>query len=142
MTSSFVVPNFQNGLGLFIPQIKRIVLNYCETSGSSRHLIQYFKQGQLNQFAQSHPHVQFIVTPRPASHPLIKGTYMNGKQKVLCVKNMNAKEINERLTFLVESADAITRPAPRGGVQSATPAVRGIWSPFQPKGFDFPRNKK
>ncbi|KNE61023.1 hypothetical protein AMAG_06783 [Allomyces macrogynus ATCC 38327] len=124
------IPVFKNGVGMFVPQIKRIVFNYCERSGSSRGLIDFF-QRDLVQFAEAHPHVEMVVHPRPSKHPLVKGTFISGRQKVLCVKNMSSKEIQEHIKLLTEAADAHAKPAIKGGVVSSTPAVRGIWSPFK-----------
>ncbi|KAJ1508635.1 39S ribosomal protein L51, mitochondrial [Coelomomyces lativittatus] len=120
---------FENGVGIFLPQIERLVFNYCETSGSSKGLIHFFKN-DLVSFANSHPHIQIIVTPRPSKHPLIKGQFLNGDKKSLCVKNMSPEEIHEHIRLLTEDSRGRSRKPRRGGVWSENPAVRGIWSPF------------
>ncbi|ORZ30645.1 hypothetical protein BCR44DRAFT_52543 [Catenaria anguillulae PL171] len=124
------LPQFKNGVGLFVPQCKRIVFNYCERSGSSAGLIQFFKT-DLHKFALQHPHIEFVVTPRPAKHPLAKGLFISGREKVLCVKNMSPAEIKQHIRLLTEAADAGAKAPVKGGVISTTPAVRGIWTPFK-----------
>ncbi|KAI9183311.1 39S ribosomal protein L51, mitochondrial [Blastocladiella emersonii ATCC 22665] len=127
---SLPIPKFKNGLGMFVPQVKRIVFNYCERSGSSKGIIE-FLQRDLNAFAAAHNHVEIVVVPRPAKHPLVKGTFMSGREKSLCVKNMTPAEIKKHIRLLTDAADAGSKTPVKGGVISTNPAVRGIWTPFK-----------
>ncbi|KAF8932444.1 39S ribosomal protein L51, mitochondrial [Dissophora ornata] len=83
----------------------------------------------LIQFAKEHPHVEVIVTPRPSKHPVIRGLYLNGKDKVICVRNMEPKDIAGKVTLLKESSGNKMKVFKKP-VISTTESVRGIWSPF------------
>ncbi|KAF9172319.1 39S ribosomal protein L43, mitochondrial [Entomortierella chlamydospora] len=128
MTAPMVHPVLKNGVGAFIPQCRRLVFHYCERSGSSRGMIEYVKK-DLIQFAKEHPHVEVIVTPRPSKHPVIRGLYLNGKDKVVCVRNMEPKDIAGKVELLKESSGNRMKVFKKP-VISTTESVRGIWSPF------------
>ncbi|KAF9940551.1 39S ribosomal protein L43, mitochondrial [Mortierella antarctica] len=128
MPAPMVHPVLKNGVGAFIPQCRRLVFHYCERSGSSRGMIEYLKK-DLIQFAKEHPHVEVIVTPRPSKHPVIRGLYLNGKDKVVCVRNMEPLDIAGKVNLLKESAGNRMKDFKKP-VISTTESVRGIWSPF------------
>ncbi|KAG9319303.1 hypothetical protein KVV02_002584 [Mortierella alpina] len=89
---------------------------------------EYLKK-DLIQFAKEHPHVEVIVTPRPSKHPVIRGLYLNGKDKVVCVRNMEPLDIAGKVNLLKESAGNRMKDFKKP-VISTTESVRGIWSPF------------
>ncbi|KAF9162507.1 39S ribosomal protein L51, mitochondrial [Actinomortierella ambigua] len=121
-------PVLKNGVGAFVPQCRRIVFHYCERSGSSRGMIDFLKK-DLASFAKSNPHIEVIVTPRPSKHPVIRGLYLNGKDKVVCVRNLESQDIASKLALLKESAGNRMKTFKKP-VISTTESVRGIWSPF------------
>ncbi|KAI9223882.1 hypothetical protein BC828DRAFT_374957 [Blastocladiella britannica] len=127
---SLPVPAFKNGMGMYVPAIHKIKLEYCERSGSSRGAIQFLKS-DLHKFAAAHPHIQIVVTPRPSKHPLATGTFASGRDKVLSLRNLDPTDIRKQLRLLTDAADALNKHPVRGGVTSTTKAVRGIWSPFK-----------
>ncbi|KAF9581794.1 39S ribosomal protein L43, mitochondrial [Lunasporangiospora selenospora] len=122
--SSMIHPVLKNGVGAFVPQCRRIVFHYCERSGSSRGMIEYLKN-DLFKFAKEHPHVEVIVNPRPSKHPVIRGLYLNGKDKVVCVRNMQPTGIAEKVSLLKNSAGNKMKHYKKP-VISTTESVRGI----------------
>ncbi|KAL7751716.1 39S ribosomal protein L51, mitochondrial [Sorochytrium milnesiophthora] len=120
----------KNGVGVFVPQLKKLTLHYCERSGSSRGMIQYLQQRLFN-FANTHPHVEIVVTPRPSKHPLLRGVYLNDKERRFCVRSKTPKEIEECMQMLAQASGSPPTHPPKGGVISTTPAIRGIWHPFK-----------
>ena len=51
-------------------------------------------QKNLANFARENPQIEIRVSPRPQKHPLIKGTYINGREKPVCVRNLEPSEID------------------------------------------------
>jgi large subunit ribosomal protein L43 len=88
-----------------------------------------FLKTQLQRFARDNPQVEVTVSPRPGRHPVLKGKYICGKEKAICVRNMEPNEILEKALLLRnasgETLKRVTKP-----VKSLNESVRGIWSPF------------
>jgi large subunit ribosomal protein L43 len=82
----------------------------------------------LPSFAQRHPYIEFTISPRPRKHPIIRATYINGREKVICVKSLEKEQILKKLELLRDASGEklhkVTKP-----VKSLSESVRGIWSP-------------
>ncbi|KXT16895.1 hypothetical protein AC579_4768 [Pseudocercospora musae] len=117
----------QNGVGAFILQCKRLDFHYCDWAGSSRGMNAFIKN-RLAQFAKENPQIEITVSPRPGRHPVVTGTYINGRIKPICVRNMEVTEIMQKVLLLRnangEKLRRVTRP-----VKSLNESVRGVWSP-------------
>lgn len=120
----------RNGVGAFILQCKRLDFHYCDWAGSSRGM-NAFLTHLLPSFASSHPQIEITVSPRPHSHPVIKGTYVNGREKVICVRNLEMRQILKKAELLRDTSGEKLRKV-KGGrvVESLNESVRGIWSPM------------
>ncbi|KAI0843882.1 thioredoxin-like protein [Daldinia vernicosa] len=123
----------QNGIGAFILQCKKIDIHYCDYSGSSRGMNSFIKS-QLAKFASTHPQIEFAVSPRPRKHPVLIGHYINGKQKSICVKNMDSLQILKKLELLRDASGEKIKKVNKP-VTSITESVRGIWSPYHGTGM-------
>lgn len=64
----------RNGVGAFILQCKRLEFFYCDWSGSSRGMNGFLKH-LLPKFAKENPQIELVVSPRPRSHPIVRGVY-------------------------------------------------------------------
>ncbi|KAI5776353.1 thioredoxin-like protein [Geopyxis carbonaria] len=117
-----------NGVGAFILQCKRLDFNYCDWAGSSKGMKEFLKHS-LPAFAKQNPGVEMIVSPRPHKHPIIRGTYINGREKVICVRNLEHQQILQKAELLRNSAGTRLRRL-RNPVSSVNESVRGIYSPF------------
>ncbi|KAK5115832.1 hypothetical protein LTR85_009426 [Meristemomyces frigidus] len=118
----------QNGVGAFILQCKRIDLHYCDWAGSSKGMNDFLRT-TLPAFAKQNPSIELSVSPRPGRHPVIKGLYINGRQKAICVRNMESGEILRKVELLkAASGERLRRE--RRPVKSANESVRGVWDPF------------
>ncbi|KAI9816813.1 MAG: 39S ribosomal protein L51, mitochondrial [Pycnora praestabilis] len=122
------VSSSRNGVGAFILQCKRLDFHYCDWAGSSRGMNSFLKY-TLPQFARTHPQIEITVSPRPRKHPVIKGTYINGREKAVCVRNLQKEQILQKAQLLRdangEKVKKVTKP-----VKSTNESVRGIWSPY------------
>nr|POF21108.1 54s ribosomal protein l51, mitochondrial [Quercus suber] len=81
------VAKSQNGVGAFILQCKRLDFHYCDWAGSSRGM-------------KSNPGIEITVSPRPAKHPVIRGSYINGREKVIDCRNITPNEIAQKVELL------------------------------------------
>ncbi|KAJ5312597.1 hypothetical protein PENANT_c007G06114 [Penicillium antarcticum] len=118
----------QNGAGAFILQCKRLDFHFCNSGGSSRGMVA-FLQNNLKAFARQNPQIEIRVSPRPQKHPLIKGLYINGREKPVCVRNLEPSEILKKANLLKEaSGEKLKRT--KKPVTSLNESVRGIWSPY------------
>ena len=118
----------QNGVGAFILQCKRLSFHYCDWAGSSRGMTAFLKH-QLPAFAAANPQIEIQVSPRPGKHPVIKGVYVNGREKAVCVRGLEPGEIGNKADLLRGFNGEKVRRS-RGVVRSANEGVRGVWSPF------------
>ncbi|ODQ51406.1 hypothetical protein SAICODRAFT_95532 [Saitoella complicata NRRL Y-17804] len=124
------VATSQNGVGSYILQLRKLDFGYCDWAGASRGMNEFLLRN-LKQFAADHPSVEITVTPRPAHHPIIRGTYINGREKVICVRNGTPSEILEKCKLLRDQSGVkLKKIKARNVVQSTNSSVRGIWSPF------------
>ncbi|KAG0128304.1 thioredoxin-like protein [Tuber indicum] len=128
------VSKSRNGVGAFILQCKRMEFNFCDWAGSSkgmRHDRSFLKHS-LPQFAKENPQIEIIVAPRPNKIPIIRGAYINGREKVIAVDGLEIQQILQKAQLLRDSSGAklkrITKP-----VISLNESVRGIFSPFHGK---------
>jgi len=122
----------QNGVGAFILQCKRLEFFYCDKGGSSSG-IKAFLQHNLSDFAKQNPSVEMVVAPRPHRHPIIRGVYINGREKVVCVRNLEILQVLKKAELLRDASGVklkkINKP-----VASMNASVRGIWSPYHATG--------
>jgi len=118
----------QNGVGAFVLQCKKLQFHYCDWAGSSRGMNSFIKH-LLPKFARQNPQIEITVSPRPRLHPVIRGHYINGREKAICVRNMEPSLILKKAELLRDSngekVKKITKP-----VRSINESVRGIWSPY------------
>lgn len=122
----------QNGVGAFVLQCKRLSFHYCDWAGSSRGMNSFLRHS-LPGFARSHPQIEIEVSPRPRKHPLVKGHYINGREKSVCVRNLTKDQILQKAELLRDASGEklkrITKP-----VKSMNESVRGVWSPYHAQG--------
>lgn len=83
----------------------------------------------LPNFARENPQIELRVAPRPGKHPVIKGQYVNGREKAICVRNLEPIDILKKAMILKDaSGDKLKRT--KKPVTSINESVRGIWSPY------------
>lgn len=63
-----------NGHGAFIPQIRKIVFEYCDQWPSSANT-RTFLRNHLTEVARANPHVEFVVKQRTYRQPIARGFY-------------------------------------------------------------------
>ncbi|KAL5495621.1 MRPL51 [Sanghuangporus weigelae] len=116
-----------NGHGAFIPSIRKLVFEYCDVWPSSANLRTYIFN-HAEQLARENPHVEFVVKQRPSKEPVIRGFYLNDRDKVIGLKGYEVTQIQQKVQLLLDSSGAKIVPLKRKTVVSTTEAARGIWS--------------
>ncbi|KAH9846631.1 thioredoxin-like protein [Lenzites betulinus] len=116
-----------NGHGAFVPQVRKVVFEFCDNWASSTNLRTYI-HNNLEGVARENPHVEFVVRRRSHREPVIRGFYMNNRDKVIGLKDFEVNGIKQKVQLLLDSSGAKIKPLKRDAVVSRTEAARGIWS--------------
>lgn len=83
----------------------------------------------LPAFAAANPQIEIRVSPRPHKHPVIKGYYINGREKAICVRNLEKDQVLVK-TNLLREANGEKNKRTKKPVTSINDSVRGVWSPY------------
>jgi large subunit ribosomal protein L43 len=134
-----------NGIGAFVPPIRKLVFEYCEKWASSASTRAFLSQ-HLETLARANPHVEVVVRQRPAQEPLVRGFYcehvtdalyrrssqrrrvVNDRDKVICLKHFDLNGVQKKVQLVLDSSGAKIRSLKRSSVESTAEAARGIWS--------------
>jgi large subunit ribosomal protein L43 len=111
----------------FVWQMRKLTLEYCPRGGSSRGLREYIEQ-RRSQLAQENPQIILEVKERRGHHPVLRGIYLNGREKVICVKNLSVDSIETQVQLLRNTDGSKIRKV--SDVQTRCPSIQGIWNPF------------
>ncbi|KAF5313272.1 hypothetical protein D9619_003072 [Psilocybe cf. subviscida] len=117
----------ENGHSAFIPQIRKLVFEYCDKWVTSQHTRTYLLT-QLQTLARENPHVEVVVKQRNQKEPIVRGFYVNNRDKVIPLKELEVTGIQKKVQLLLDSSGAKIVPLKRRAVESSTEAARGIWS--------------
>jgi len=117
-----------NGHDAFVPQIRKLIFEFCETWPTSSNTRTYILN-HLEDLARQNPHVEIVVKQRPHREPIIRGLYLNTRDKVIDLKGFEVTGIQKKVELLLDSSGAKIKPL-KGSrvVESTTEAARGIWS--------------
>ncbi|KAG8736744.1 hypothetical protein FRC12_017469 [Ceratobasidium sp. 428] len=124
-----------NGNGAFVPQLKKLVFEYCDTWSSSTILRGYLLR-HTERLAQENPHVEVVVRQRSFKPPIVRGVYLNERDKVIPLNKLQPSSIEQKVRLLLDSSGAKIRPFKRS-VESTTEGARGMWSGFHGMGEQF-----
>lgn len=119
----------RNGVGAFIFPCKKITLQYCNWGGSSQGMRDFLTSKRLDSLSKKYPFIQFEIL-RKSGHPIIRGQYNNGREKVICVRNLNIDNVENKLKLLKDSSgEVLRRRTKNDNVETLNSSVRGVWSP-------------
>lgn len=92
-------------------------------------ILSSFIRNSLPKFAAAHPQIEINVSPRPRKHPVVIGHYINGREKAICVRNLEKEQVLKKAELLRDASGEklkrVTKP-----VSSIKESVRGVWSPY------------
>jgi large subunit ribosomal protein L43 len=89
---------------------------------------QFLASTLLPTLTKAHPQCEFRISPRPNHHPVIKAYYINGREKAVCVRNMDMQVVLQRAQMLLQNSGAKNKRLGSKKVVSENENVRGIWS--------------
>jgi len=72
--------------------MKELVIRYSDYDGSSKGIREWMRTN-LVQFAQSNPDLAVKTELKRCVHPFVRGNYMNGNSKTICIKNLQPENI-------------------------------------------------
>ncbi|CCH61719.1 hypothetical protein TBLA_0F01770 [Henningerozyma blattae CBS 6284] len=125
----------RNGVGAYIQPCYKLVLQYCNWGGSSQGMRDFLTSKRLDKLATTMPNIQFEVL-RKSGHPTIRAKYIQGQahpqiDKVVCVRNLNIDQVENKMKLLLASSgDVLRKRVKNHNVESLNSSVRGVWSPF------------
>ena len=90
----------------------------------------FLKSPLLTQLTSSAAQTEFRISPRPGKHPVLKAYYINGREKAVCVRNMEPMQVLLRAKQLLSNDGRKNRRLGSRKVESANEGVRGVWSPM------------
>mmetsp|Transcript_2542 Transcript_2542/g.3747 ORF Transcript_2542/g.3747 Transcript_2542/m.3747 type:complete len:141 (-) Transcript_2542:142-564(-) len=114
-----------------IYQLQKMTIVYCEHGGSSRAVRDFISSGRIIEWAEQHPHIEFELKLRNGygKHPFVKGEYLTGPSKQVCVKNEPIEKLYHVMEMLKNSSGRkMTRL--KEPVMTQTPSIQGIWTPM------------
>ncbi|ESK88964.1 mitochondrial ribosomal protein [Moniliophthora roreri MCA 2997] len=115
-----------NGHTTFLPQIRKLVFEYCDKWPSSQNTRAYILN-HVESLSRQNPHVEVVVRQRPQKEPIIRGFYVNNRDKVISLKGLEVTGIQKKVQLLLDSSGAKIKPLKKT-VESSSEAARGIWS--------------
>ena len=110
-------------------QLLRLNINYCDHSGSSRHIRAFINKG-LTEYAAEYPHAEVTSTVRRGKHPHVTAEFRNGNTKTVDLRNKTEEEIRFQLHYLFsEKGKAGGGPIKSGRRFTKNPSIQGGWRP-------------
>ncbi|KAI0063214.1 hypothetical protein BV25DRAFT_1802534 [Artomyces pyxidatus] len=116
-----------NGHVAFVPQVRKLVFEYCQKWASSANTRTYL-HNHLEELARANPHVEVVVRQRNQKQPIVRGFYLNDNEKVIALNGFEVTGIQKKVELLLDSSGAKIKPLKRRTVESTSEAARGIWS--------------
>jgi large subunit ribosomal protein L43 len=86
-----------------------------------------FIRHHLPLLAKQYPQIEIAVSPRPNKHPVVRAHYVNGRNKAICVKNLEKLQIRQKVDLL-KNDDGKKLVRSKKLVESTNESVRGIFS--------------
>ena len=115
-----------------VTQLTKLTVRYCRHSGSSVGVREHL-QDKLIDWCNQHPMVNVSAEVKSGRHPVLVAKYLNGKERVVGVKNLSAAEVDKHMTLLRNSIglkttgrglkNRLNRP-----VISSRPSIQGVWT--------------
>ncbi|CAG7846204.1 SubName: Full=Uncharacterized protein {ECO:0000313/EMBL:CCA70049.1} [Serendipita indica DSM 11827] len=125
--ASQLVSSQGNGYNLYVPPLRKLVFEYCERSEQSARTRSYLLT-HVEDLARANPHVEVVVKTRSHKPPVVRGLYLNNRDKVISLIGLEENGIVSKVKLILESTGAKIKPLKRDPVVSVTPSARGIWS--------------
>ncbi|XP_035002370.1 39S ribosomal protein L43, mitochondrial [Hippoglossus stenolepis] len=126
--SRFLASVLRNGLGRYVPQLKRISIIFSKNAQSSLGVRDFIEEGVVD-YAKNNPGTVVYVSPQTCRIPKVVAEYLNGNVREELVISKSSLQISELLTKLAnQSGLEIMRI--RKPFHTDNPSIQGQWHPF------------
>ncbi len=109
-----------------LPQLVGLELHYCPSSGSS-HGVRDFILHHLPAFHSEHSQVAFSLIRKSHRHPVLIGSYRNGRSVVVPLRQKLSKEVLGHANQLRSSIGRTSPPRYWPLAQSRNSSIQGHW---------------
>lgn len=109
-------------------------MSYSEANPPSAYLAKPFAE-----LAAQNPDVEIVVRKlKRGKAAVIRGHYVNGRDKVICVNNLQANQIQNKVAILLESSGAKIRNLKNDTLEAGpgNESARGVWSALHAQSKD------
>jgi len=129
MKSGWITANapLRNGIGRYIPQLARITIKFCKSSGSSNGVRQFIQQDVV-QLAKKNPSFVVYLKPRRFRSPVLVAEYLNGERHWQSLNNMDVDEVGGWIDYYRTHSGAEFM-AQKKMTYSDHPSIQGMWHP-------------
>lgn len=76
-----------------ILQLQRLKVSFCDWSGSSNGIRNFFKSDKFYNHVNGNPSIAFEFHLRRGRHPFITAVYANGWEKDISLRNMSEEDV-------------------------------------------------
>ncbi|KAJ7596599.1 mitochondrial ribosomal protein subunit L51 [Mycena floridula] len=115
-----------NGHSVYLSPVRKLVFEYTNTGPSSANA-RTFLLNRLEPLARENPHVEMVVRMRHSGEPIVRGFYVNQREKVIPLNGFEVTGIQKKVQLLLDSSGAKIKSLKKT-VESKTESARGIWS--------------
>ncbi|KAI9634170.1 uncharacterized protein MKK02DRAFT_38842 [Dioszegia hungarica] len=118
------------GYNHFLTPLRKIIIDYDPLSPSQAGIRTYLKSPMVK-MAEANPDIEVLVRRlRRGKAAVIRGHYVNGRDKVICVNGLETNEITNKVGLLLSASGAKLKPLKNLTLEAAPGAesARGIWS--------------
>lgn len=111
-----------------VRQCKELFIRWSDYDGSSKGIREWMKS-DLIKLANENSSMIIRTEKKRSTHPFLRGIYVNGNTKTICVKNLQPNEIHNYALHLRNqigrkiSGDGYKKP-----VLSKQPSFQGTWN--------------
>ena len=111
-----------------IKQLKELKVLYSDLDGSSKGIREWMRSSLLS-LATNNPELLITTEKKRSVHPYLRGIYINGNTKTICVRNKEPDEINNFAMFLRNQIGRrMNTTGYKKTVLSNRPSIQGIWN--------------
>lgn len=110
-----------------VPQLTRLVLSYCDHSGSSRGARQFAAEW-LPRFAAEAPGVAVESEVVRGASPVLRASYLSGLSRTVGLSNAAPEAILRQAAFLRSSAGRKASLQVKQRTRTRRPSIQGQWT--------------
>lgn len=109
--------------------LKRLVMRYSETAGSSVG-VRFYLRHLLPVFKAQNPQIDIVTEHQQIGHPFVTCEYGSGETTSITLRNLSARQIDE-LMMLYRNSESPNLYLKHGGprVWTERRSIQGLWQP-------------